>query len=117
MIQPHGEITESSFQDAVNIWMNWTKENFPASGAKASLIHLREEIKEVIEEIDSEFPTATSEEGITLMEYADCFICLLTAAGKSGFTIQELFKSIKNKMNINYKRKWKLNPDNTYSHI
>lgn len=104
-------------ENAVEKWMQWTKENFPASGAKASLIHLQEEIKEVIEEIDSEFPTPTSEEGIALMEYADCFICLITAAGKSGFAIQELFKAIENKMNINYKRKWVLNPDNTYSHV
>lgn len=109
--------TEQSIQEAVRVWMAWTVANFPKSGEKASLIHLREEINEVIEALESEFPTPESEEGVPLMEYADCMICLLTAAGKSGFTIEELFRAVKNKMNINYKRKWVSNEDGTYSHI
>jgi NTP pyrophosphatase (non-canonical NTP hydrolase) len=108
---------ELSIVEAFQTWMNWTEINFPKSGPKSSLIHLQEEIKEVLEAMDSDVPTFTSEEGITLMEYADCMICLITAAGKSGFTIEELFKAIKNKMEMNYKREWVLNANGTYSHV
>lgn len=107
---------EETIESSVTRWMEWTQTNFPKSGAKSSLIHLQEEIKEVLEAIDDP-TTREHHEGIALMEYADCFICLLTAAGKSGFTIQELFKASQNKMNINYKREWILNADNTYSHV
>lgn len=115
--ESEGEGNELAIVDAVKKWMGWTVDNFPKSGAKAALIHLQEEIKEVIEAMESDVPTPISEEGVPLMEYADCMICLLTAAGKSGFTIEELFRAIKNKMNINYTRKWVLNDDNTYSHV
>lgn len=106
------------FREAVSTWMAWTKENFPKSGAKSSLIHLQEEIKEVLRELDMDEPHPRQDESVmTLMEYADCMICLLTAVGKSGMTIEQLLKAMMNKMQTNYKRKWKLNPDNTYSHI
>lgn len=110
----------NDFVSAVQQWMQWTNDNFPRSGPKSSLIHLQEEIKEVLDAIDwikPDGPNPISEEGIPLIEYADCMICLLTAAGKSGFYIEELMRAIMNKMKINYTRKWKLNPDNTYSHI
>lgn len=106
----------SKFVAATSEWMKWTKDNFPRSGAKSSLIHLQEEIKEVLEAIDDP-ASYTHHEGITLMEFADCMICLLTASGKSGFTILQLFKAIMNKMQTNYKRTWRLNPDDTYSHV
>lgn len=105
------------FEEAVQKWMVWTRENFPASGAESSLIHLQEEIKEVLEAISSDDPHPIQDNGIPLMEYADCFICLLTAAGKSGFDLEQIRKAIMNKMEINYRRKWKLNADNTYSHV
>lgn len=107
---------ESEFISAVHEWMQWTKNNFPKSGTKSSLIHLQEEIKELLEAIEDP-GTFTYHEGITLMEFADCMICLLTAAGKSGMTIMQLFRAIMNKMQTNYKRTWKLNPDDTYSHV
>lgn len=110
-------IRQITIEEDVEKWMAWTLANFPKSGTEASLIHLQEEIKEILSELQSDDPNPTSEEGVTLMEFADAFICLFTAAGKSGFTIQEIFRAVKNKMEINYKRKWILNPDNTYSHV
>lgn len=105
-----------TIESSVEKWMQWTNVNFPKSGTEASLIHLQEEIKELLEAINDPAKFEYNE-GIALMEYADCFICLLTAAGKSGFTIEQLFKAIQNKMEINYNRKWVLNADNTYSHV
>ncbi len=107
-----------TIETAVHEWMAWTKENFPKSTAESSLVHLQREIKEVLEELNADEPSPRQHEAVmSLMEYADCILCLLTSAGMAGLTIDQLFRAIINKMQINYKRKWVDNGDGTYSHV
>jgi dATP/dGTP pyrophosphohydrolase len=111
-------VVSDVFEYAVNSWMKWTKVSFPKSSADSTLKHLQREIKEVLEELESDTPHPRQDNSVmTLMEYSDAMICLLTSAGKSGFTIEQLKTAIMNKMQINYKRKWKDNGDGTYSHV
>lgn len=110
-------IAEVGFKETVAKWMEWTINNFPKSTAASSLIHLQRETKELVEAIE-DHTTREHHEGVVLREYADNIICLLTAAGKSGFTIEQLMRAIVVKININiYHRKWMDNGDGTYSHI
>lgn len=110
---------EKDIVTAIDQWMVWANINFSKSTAQSSLVHLRREIKEVLNELDSDDPHPRQDGAtMTLMEYADSMICLITAAGKSGLTADQLFSAIKNKMYINmHKRKWQDNGDGTYSHI
>lgn len=109
---------ESAFPVAIKEWMQWTRDNFPKSGAKASLIHLQEEIEEVLKELDADEPYMRQHEStMTLGEFADCLLCLITAAGKCDLSIHQLFSAVMNKAKVNYKRIWLENSDNTYSHV
>lgn len=103
--------------EKIQDWMEKVKEIFPKSTSVGSLRHLLREIQETIDEIDSDDPSPLQDEGIPLMEYADCILCILSSASFAGFTSEQIFKAVNNKIDINYKRSWKYNGDNTYSHI
>lgn len=61
--------------------------------------HLEKEVKELIEN------------PYDILEYADCFFLLFNAAHIVGFTPEQLLEGIKEKFEINKKRKWG-KPDN-----
>lgn len=92
----------------------WSMRAFPEATAKTSLIKLAEELIEVAEELEK-YPHEDDKK--LLFEYADCLMCLFDSAGRAGITTQELFGAFKEKFEINKKRSWTKNPDNTYSHI
>ncbi len=58
------------------------------------LHHLREEVGELIEE-----PTDH-------LEWADCMILLIDAAAKGGYSMDDLYGFIQEKMDINKARTW-----------
>jgi len=84
---------------------NISKELYPKSSSIDHMVKLKEEINEVIEN-----PT-------DIVEYVDCFICLISAANESGISLSDIVEKINEKLEINKKRKWKLMEDGTYKHI
>lgn len=96
-------------------WAEWSVQNFPKATPLVSLEKLQEEIKEVEEILNSDGDTEYPEFQLP-EEYADCILCLIHSASKAGITIEEIVASISRVTKRNYRRKWKLNPNNTYSH-
>lgn len=58
-----------------------------------------------------------TEKNFKLIEMADVQFYLLYCLYKEGFTLEDLISSMDVKLSILKNRKWKQNPDNTYSHI
>lgn len=105
---------QSMFIASINEWMQWSSKTFPRSTEKSCMIGLRREIEEVI---DSMTYGTDDEQQLKLEEYADCFLYLLSGLERAKFSFDELKIALIKKMRINYTRQWKLNPDNTYSHV
>lgn len=91
--------------------LEWSLKNFPDATKASSLKKLREEIDEV--EVCLLFPDVSD---IT-EEYADCLMCLFDSAGRAGILPEQIFEAFAKKLEINKNRKWKKNPNNTYSHV
>lgn len=97
--------------DQIIIWQNDT---FPSATAKSKLLHLREEIEELLMEINN--PNMCIED--LESEFADCFLLLFGAANKIGFTLKDIQRIMSEKLNKNKMRNWQ-EPDenNVYRHI
>lgn len=113
----HPAPTFLNFTLVAQEWQDWSVKTYVNATALVSMKKLRHELKELIEEIESDTPSPLQDEGIPLMEFADCFMCLLHGAAKQGHSPDALLRAINNKMRINQKREWKENDDHTYSHI
>jgi hypothetical protein len=89
--------------------LEWSLKTFPEADAISSLRKLESEIEEIEVDIIEGHQNPT--------EYADALMCLFDSAGRHGITIEEIIKAFAVKLEINKARKWKKNPDNSYSHI
>lgn len=89
--------------------LRWSLDKFPDASPISSLRKLESEIEEI--EVDIVEGHRNPE------EYADALMCLFDSAGRQGIFVEEIFESFAEKFEINKKRKWKKNPDNTYSHV
>ena len=69
------------------------------------LMHLKKEIEEVINAPNDR------------LEWADCFLLLLDAAFRNGYSMQDLIDFGIEKLEINKKRTWTKNKDGTFSHV
>ena len=69
------------------------------------LRHLAKEVKELL--VSPNDP----------MEWADCFLLLLDAAQRQGFTVDDLTNFAIQKLAINKKRDWTKQPDGTFRHV
>lgn len=87
----------------------WSLATFPDATAVSSLRKLESEIKEI--ESDIETGQRRPE------EYADALMCLFNSAGRNGITVVEIIDAFSAKLEVNKARKWRRNPDNSYSHI
>lgn len=88
--------------------LEWSLKTFLDATPISSLRKLESEIKEIEADILA---------GIRKPEeYADALKCLFDSAGRQGILPIEIFESFKSKLEINKKRKWIKNPDNSYSH-
>lgn len=98
--------------------LEWSLKNFPEATYFSSLSKLKEEIKEVDKELKylEKFPEQYHLDKLT-MEYADCLMCLFDSAGRAGVSVEDIVEAFEEKLEINKNRKWKKNPDNTYSHV
>lgn len=82
----------------------WSKKVFPDAGSVEHLKKLQQEAKESAEAPDD------------LIEYADCFLCLIAAAYKQGFTFDQFMQAAFEKFAIVQTREWNKQPDGTYQH-
>jgi hypothetical protein len=89
--------------------LEWSLKTFPEATPISSLRKLESEIKEI--EVDIIGNNKNPE------EYADALMCLLDSAGRQGILVEEILQSFAIKFEKNKVRKWKKNPDNSYSHI
>lgn len=69
------------------------------------LKHLLEEVQELIDNPDDE------------MEWADCFLLLLDAAWRKGYSVDDLRKFASRKLKINKKRTWTKRKDGVFKHV
>ena len=87
----------------------WSLETFTEATPIASLRKLESEIKEIEANIVKGHRDPE--------EYADGIMCLFDAAGREGISVEEIIEAFEAKLAKNKARKWKKNPDNSYSHI
>lgn len=103
------EISEEEYEREFNILFNeigeWSKKTFQDANSIDHLQKLKIEAQEAKE-------TPYRKE-----EYADCMIVLFAAAYKADISFYELIEAVKNKFEINKKRKWEKLSDGTYQHI
>lgn len=74
-------------------------------GCLSPLLHLQEEVKELMDKPNDE------------MEWADCFLLLLDAARRKGHSVDALVKFANAKLEINKNRSWKQDENGVYKHI
>jgi hypothetical protein len=89
--------------------LEWSLVTFPEATPIASLRKLESEIKEIEVNLVKGFRDP--------VEYADALMCLLDSAGRAGISVEEILSAFEFKLALNKARKWKKNPDNSYSHI
>lgn len=89
--------------------LKWSLETFPEATPISSLRKLEEEIKEIEANINAGKKDPE--------EYADALKCLLDSAGRDGIFLPEIIRAFAVKLEKNKQRKWKKNPDNSYSHV
>lgn len=89
----------------------WSLDTFPKCTPNGSIEKLREELKEIEKNIENKERDP--------IEFADCLMCLFDIAARleNPISVQEIFDAFEEKLEINKKRIWKHNPDNSYSHI
>ncbi|TVQ81776.1 MAG: DUF550 domain-containing protein [Micavibrio sp.] len=88
------EKTQDRWQSVQNDIVDFSNRTFGKGRLDAKLLHLAEEVGELAETPDD------------LMEWADCMILLLGAAGEAGLDMDDLHRAVAEKMEINSKRKW-----------
>lgn len=120
---------KANIREIVGMYNAWTIEKFPNSTPISSLKGLKREVEETIEAIES-FNIADkigkldgNNGGLEIyhdavrIEYADCLMYLIDSARRFGLSVDDLFFSLDEKLQINLQRQWKQNDDLSYSHI
>jgi NTP pyrophosphatase (non-canonical NTP hydrolase) len=93
----------------------WSDKQFGESQRNPAIVfHLQKEVKELIDSIIA-FNLSTDKNAAEnahdlIMEYADCMMLLLDSVSHSKITAAALMRAVKEKLEINKKRKWG-NPD------
>lgn len=96
----------------------FAQKKFPESTWESSLEGLKEEIKEVkFAQDDCKVIDGKESRNALGLEYMDCLMYLLDSMKRSGFEASEIPLLFKQKLDINLKRDWVKNDDNTYSHV
>lgn len=89
--------------------MQWSKDTFTEATSLSSLEKAKGEINEMIQDI-----TNGKKEP---KEPADIIMCVFDSSGRHEMDVINVMEAYIEKVEINKARKWKKNPDNTYSHI
>lgn len=77
----------------------WQAATFPNGTSLSMVKHLKQEVKELEEDIESYNKDRR-------LEYADCFILLFGAAFRDGLDFDSIINCINEKMAINVNRQW-----------
>lgn len=93
--------------------MTWSLKVFPEATAVSSLLKAADEILELTHEICARPINRAN----LVEEYTDVLMCLFDSLGRSRITAEELREAYRAKFEKNKARKWKMNADNTYSHV
>ena len=72
----------------------FTTKTFKNASARSKALHLSEEAIEA------------ADDPADIIEWADCMILLLDGARHAGFSTEDLYHAVLQKMEINKKRKW-----------
>lgn len=103
--------SNEEFEKIYNEVVAWQKQTFPKSNAVSKVLHLEDEVKELLESLALNHKD-------THLEYADCFILLMGSADAYNLSFKDIVNSIKTKMEINKQRKWgEPNVDGIVKHI
>lgn len=104
--------TSIFFEEVTANVRDWQEKTFGNKPARGSLLHLKEEIDELIEELDSKNSKKVES------EFADCFILLISALYEAGYSIEDAKLFIMDKLEVVKKRRWE-NPDENgvYRHV
>lgn len=77
----------------------WQKETFGSATTLSKINHLEEEVMELKMDVSLNNPNKR-------IEFADCFILLFGAAAFDGMSYQDIQDAVREKFEINKKRKW-----------
>ena len=77
----------------------WQENTFVNATAHSKACHLREEVEELINDLETDNKDRR-------LEFADCFILLYGAAKADGMTYEDIGRAVEEKMKINKTRKW-----------
>lgn len=83
----------------------WAQVTFPDEGVAGKLIHLKEEVQELID--------APNDRD----EWADCFLLLFDAARKQGLSFNDVANAINLKFQKNKLRTWTQDQPGVYHHV
>ena len=89
--------------------LEWSLKTFTEATPNGSLEKAKEEIQEIEDDIANDIKNP--------YEYADAIMCIFDVAGRMGISAKEVMIAYELKVDINTKRTWKKNPDNSYSHV
>jgi hypothetical protein len=104
-----------SFEMLFKAHQEFSINKFPNSTAESSLIGLKREADEAIQELHG---INRDYDGKALpLEYVDCFMYLIDSIQRAGISLEQIKESFIDKLAINEKRKWNQNVDGSYSHV
>ena len=96
----------NELQDLMNDISNWSDKVFGEYQRNPGIVyHLKKEVDELIEIFENGVVTQDEIDKLK-MEFADCMMLLVDSASHSFFTANDLFSAIREKLEINKKRKW-----------
>lgn len=96
----------NELQKLINEIGLWSELTFSHQNSISKLHHLQKEVAELINAIGQAPSEPDKKNEEVHLEFADCFILLLDAARKQGFTAQNILDAIVDKMDINKSKKW-----------
>lgn len=79
--------------------VEWQQQTFPGATSLSKVEHLKEEVNELAESIESNDTKRA-------LEFADCILLIYGAAAADGMTYHNIMEAIDFKMSINRNRKW-----------
>lgn len=104
---------ETNLEELFKQHQEYAKKQFTNSTAESSLIGLKREVNETIDELKLK-----DYDGNALpLEYVDCMMYLIDSLQRSNIDWEQFKNYFKMKLSINKGRKWKQNKDGSYSHV
>lgn len=106
---------EKTFEELFKEHQKFCTKQFPDSDAESSLIGLKREVDEAIQELHG--INRDYDKDALPFEYSDCIMYLLDSMQRAGISLDVFKLAFEKKMKINLDRKWIKNKDGSYSHI